>query len=254
MSLGAVRDRAVEWLVFQGKHDRTRGVASPGRSAIRFHGTETMRTILMITPRPVRALLGAALVLLPAIACDQGTTGPDDSALTATEANDWASALDGYAAVVMASQTAEAERTGSSSDARTIEITFKERQACPAGGEMRLEGRIVREHVRETRTTTARGEATQIMAACVRAGERGSTLTVDGDMTLTADHRWVDGRLSGPQTQSLNGTLKWTHSSGKTRSCEYHTTAAYDPEKRIRTLSGTVCGREVERTVSWSAT
>lgn len=238
---------------FNGSRAARGGSAPRGRLAIPSYGTEIMRTILRVSFRPCRALFGAALVLVPAIGCDRGATGPDGSALSATEANDWASALDGYGALVMSSQAVEAERAGSSSGARTVEITFKERQMCPAGGEMRLEGRIVREYTRETRTATARGEATQTLAACARTGERGSTLTVDGEMTLSAEHRWVEGRPNGPQTQSLIGTLKWTHSSGQTRSCEYRTTAVHDPEKRTRTMTGTVCGREVERTVSWGA-
>ncbi len=58
----------------------------------------------------------------------------------------------------------------------------------------------------------------------------------------------------GNQTSSKSGSFHWTRTNGaetQEGDCTFDVTSVRNPDSRRITISGTVCGREIDRTVTW---
>jgi hypothetical protein len=127
--------------------------------------------------------------------------------------------------------------------------SFSRSRPCPAGGNIELNGTIER---------TAHGDgvvefeaaANGKWNACART-RREITRTINGEFSLESHRRIVNGQAAGPQTSTKQGHFTWTSSNGKSGECEFNVTSTRFPEEGKRTVQGTVCGREIDRTVSW---
>nr|MDQ3388209.1 hypothetical protein [Gemmatimonadota bacterium] len=78
----------------------------------------------------------------------------------------------------------------------------------------------------------------------------GVTITTNGNpnVALKANHKMVNGALSGLQTQTQKGGFTFSTSDGRSGSCTIDITSTFDPATRTHTLKGTTCGRTVDRT------
>ncbi len=142
----------------------------------------------------------------------------------------------------------------------TDEVTFTRTRSCELGGEVVVDGTLVREWVAETRHVTIDVAATKTHVACtftVGAGagaESEITITLDGNpnVAITAHREREMGYFVGLQTMSHAGSVAWTKSDGTSGTCDIDIQAVLDPEAGTRTVTGTACGRTIDRTWTWN--
>lgn len=197
----------------------------------------------------MRRVTMLALVALVAVAsgCDDAT-GPDDGpdldalAAMALEADELTGLLidDVFLGAFAGTDIAVA-----AADPRP----FSRTRECPAGGSLTVAGQIDRTRNGEG-TVEIDVTGTGTWAACARL-RRELTVTVDGGFTFEAYRKRVNGAPVGPQTSHKAGSFTWTRSDGKSGQCSFDLTSTRNPDAGTRTLTGTMCGREIDRTVDW---
>jgi len=128
--------------------------------------------------------------------------------------------------------------------------TFSRTRPCQAGGSIELSGSIERTVTAE-RTVEFDASAQGTWNDCART-RRDITRTIDGEFSITSHRKIVNGQAAGPQTTTKQGQFSWTTSNGKSGECAFNVTSTRLPEEGTRTVQGTVCGREIDRTVTWS--
>lgn len=133
----------------------------------------------------------------------------------------------------------------------TDEITFSRTRSCPAGGELQVDGRLVRTFETDTRTMEATFTGTRSRTDCAFFRDQ-HVITVDGSARLDAFRRRVDGRPDGLQTASASGSWEAVRDDGETRACSFAVEVVRDPDNRTRTVSGFICGTEFTRTTTWN--
>jgi hypothetical protein len=126
---------------------------------------------------------------------------------------------------------------------------FSRTRNCPAGGTVSLHG------VAE-RTVSAAGVAEFTVSAegewsdCARS--RGARmLTIDGSFALEAYRRRAHGEFEGIQTTTKSGEFTWIRGNGETGSCVFSVTTSRNPATHQRHVEGSVCGRTINRDVTW---
>jgi hypothetical protein len=200
-----------------------------------------------------RTSAGAAVAaLLVAGACGDGATDPsqgldlEDAAFVALQTDELAGAivfdLVGVGPVLRGAGGREGE--------------FERSRDCPDGGTITLAGESTRtEHGDGAVEWTL--EATGEWNDCTRSrtsGDRSLTTVIDGSFQLEASRRH-NGRVPvGDQTMSKSGSFHWTRTTGaETREgdCSFEVTSVRNPDSRRIVVTGTVCGREIDRTVMW---
>jgi len=197
-----------------------------------------------IRTAPVLALLVAGACsdgLAPANAIDD-----DAAADIILEADAMAGGIL-FGQVLLAGFDAESDITIASGDIRE----FSRERDCPLGGNITLSGQIER---------TVTDEAVEFSASangswngCMRGNRRNDhTFTIDGTFAMSAFRRYVDRQPSGPQTASKSGSFTVTRDDGESRSCEYDVTSTRYPDENRRVVTGTICGREINREVTWN--
>jgi hypothetical protein len=128
--------------------------------------------------------------------------------------------------------------------------TFSRTRPCPAGGSIEVNGSIERTVTGE-RTMEFDASAEGKWNACART-RREITRTIDGEFSITSHRKIVNGQAAGPQTTTKEGHFTWSTSNDKSGECEFSVTSTRFPEEGRRTVQGSVCGREIDRTVTWS--
>jgi hypothetical protein len=190
-----------------------------------------------------------ALALLAFTACRNDGLGPDD-AFNADDAAEIALDTDAMTGDIVFAQMLFGGfglqgDVAINSDTRT----FARSHDCPAGGNIQLNGSI-------ERTVSGPGSFEFSVAAngawnnCAHT-RREITRTVNGTFSFESHRKLVNGQPEGPQTASKKGHFTWTTSNGKSGECEFDITSTRLPDQGKRTVQGTVCGRTIDRTVSW---
>ncbi|MCI0433868.1 MAG: hypothetical protein L0271_09460 [Gemmatimonadetes bacterium] len=192
--------------------------------------------------------LGLGLVVVVAAACSDDQ-GPDDGQLSAEEAAFIAIDTDAMAGEMILGHIMLFGGFGFGADAEVAdERTVSRSRPCPAGGSVSIEGSATRtrgDGVIEWTVTTA-----GTWDACAHE-RRGVTLTRNGSWEQTAHRKIVDGAFSGPQTSTKRGSFTWTKSTGESGECSFEVTSVRNPETGTRTVTGNVCGREINREITW---
>lgn len=127
---------------------------------------------------------------------------------------------------------------------------FSRERECPLGGTVTLSGEMERTRLGEG-VVEFRASANGTKTDCARQVRNDLTLTVNGTFSLEAYRKQVNGQPVGLQTTSKKGQFEWARSDGKTGACEYEITSVRNPETGKRTVTGTVCGREINREFNW---
>lgn len=139
---------------------------------------------------------------------------------------------------------------------RGVEGDFSRTRECPDGGSISIEGT-------STRTENGDGVVTWSLNAngtwddCTHSRSRGDvaiTTRIDGSFQLSAERKH-NGRVPvGNQTTTKSGSFTWERTRGdetRTGTCEFDVTSVRNPDARQIRIEGTVCGREVDRTIDW---
>jgi hypothetical protein len=144
----------------------------------------------------------------------------------------------------------ESSAIGGSSSAE-----FTRTHGCALGGQVVIAGTRERVWDREAGTGSMTMELTRSHEDCARpfesAADSATVITLNGAVTGTAYHEWAMGERRGVQTMTLVGELAWETDDGRAGTCVIDISANFDPETNTRTVTGTFCGREIDRTSAW---
>lgn len=129
------------------------------------------------------------------------------------------------------------------------EFEFVRTRPCPVAGRIVAEGSGVHTADRETHTVTLEYEGTKEIDGCAR--ERGDVvLTIDGRGSFEGFRKKVNGAFEGLQTHDQAGAFEWSTSDGREGACEYEIHVEFDPATGVKSVTGFVCDRRIERTVT----
>lgn len=203
-------------------------------------------------PMKKHVLITAAAAALLVAGCHE-TTGPG-SGLTPAELAELSNAMiqEGLAESADTSVTMTAA-DGLALDVITRSTEFTREFRCPLGGGITMAGTVERTRDTETRTGTLDVRAVRTFAECVRPlADSTITVTLNGDVSFTAHREWLEGQWHGVQEITLIGAVDWETSDGRADTCEIDIQASFDPETHTRTVTGTLCGEEVDRLGRWT--
>jgi hypothetical protein len=201
----------------------------------------------------VRTLVvtGAAMVFGLA-ACNTGTE--PSAGIDAADVNQLANDIDALSITTLGSSGATAMSPSysiSPSDAtplatvNTINRTFSNSHACPAGGTVSISGSVTGTSDPAAQNLSITTSATKTDADCAFNTKHG-VLTLNGNpnVEMTGTVNIVAGKPVGLQTMSHKGSYTWKR-NGNTGTCNVDVSSAYDPSAGTITVTGTMCGRTV---------
>ncbi|MFQ5889645.1 MAG: hypothetical protein ACE5JR_06290 [Gemmatimonadota bacterium] len=212
-------------------------------------------------------LIGALVGAIATAACgnDDAATGPSAAGLSAAEAEALALDFDGTGIEMIGGEIAAGGGSAAVSPSLSLspspvfdlivtDITFTRTRSCPLGGEVELAGEMHRERDTDTNTLTVEFEADKTPDHCSYAIPSG-TISISGNpnIAISGFRMRVNGVPTGLQTTTYVGSFTWEKSAGASGTCEVDISSVLDPENHTRTVSGTFCGRIVDRTVTWDA-
>jgi hypothetical protein len=188
------------------------------------------------------------VALVAAVGCSRDSVGPGLDGMGADDAASIAIDTDEITGdIILAQLDVGGFEAGLAVDG--ITRPFSRSHECQAGGTVTVNGEI-------ERTQSGDGVVEWTLVAdgawndCARArGDR--KLTIDGEFTLNAYRKRVNGEFVGPQTTTKSGHFTWTRGNGDTGECDLNLTSVRQPDARTIHITGTVCGREIDRTVEW---
>lgn len=202
--------------------------------------------------------LGLVILLALTGACGDGPpTAPGAEALTDAEVERLALDDEAFLTSFIGERfTAEAARaTGGELELSVVPIitegTFSWTRNCPGGGEVSAEGSFTREVDREAGTAAVSVEGEKRKDDCVH--RRGDVeITVNAEAAFEAHRAWARSGESwelSAATKSVEGEFSYATSDGRAGECEFELRAEWDPEARQVHVTGTYCGRDVDRIV-----
>jgi hypothetical protein len=204
----------------------------------------------MRTCRPIRRLPRLAAVLsCLTFGCD-GSTGPDSDDLGAANIEDLATFVAGLDATGGAAY-------GMTSDARTGSHNFNRSAPCPAGGTFSMTGSASSSVDPATRVLSTTWSHTQTHDDCAvthhRRDGREVTSVLDGTVSVNGTASYQLPQTRGEEREILSYSSRRVGSTtttvgDRTRTCEIDITQTYDPATGKFTVSGVMCGREVNVT------
>ncbi|MDT8437218.1 MAG: hypothetical protein RRA92_10745 [Gemmatimonadota bacterium] len=143
----------------------------------------------------------------------------------------------------------------------TDEVAFTRTRTCALAGEVVIEGTLLRTWEAETRHVSVDVRAVKTHMECTfplpasttDAAADPLTITLNGDpnVAINAHREREGGFFVGLQTMSHVGQIAWAKSDGTSGVCEVDIQVVLDPEARTRTVTGTLCGRTIDRTWTW---
>ena len=208
-----------------------------------------MRSEKPLSRVPTTVALAAALALA---GCDGGT-GPDDRD---TVSGEDAEAIAGFVSNVDFASVGVATLT-TTSGTRTYGRTV----SCPAGGSVSVSGSGETSRDDATRILSTKWTNTQTHAACAITHTRGDktvTAVIDGSVTGSGTASWQLPEKRGdlPTLLSWTGTRagSTTTTVGDRKStCEVNLTQTWNSATKMFTISGVMCGRQVNITRDWGS-
>ena len=130
--------------------------------------------------------------------------------------------------------------------------SFERTRTCRAGGSATLTGEGSRERDSDAGTLDHEASGTKVRDGC--GFVRGDvTITVDGSGEWTHERHFLDRAPTSTWITTWVGEFDWAKSTGQSGSCSHDLTATIDTEANTRTLVGTHCGREIDRSRTWRA-
>lgn len=219
-----------------------------------------MSQMQRFTRRSPRLLHLAVGVLAAGAALSLGgcrdATGPQQTKVSAADAKaiaDFVMGLDQTGpAFPSTAPTASMTPVGAASPAYGGTFSFNATRDCPGGGTRSAQGKTVLAVDTVAHTATLTFTSTHAYDACVFTHDTVTT-QLDGSITSKGetDFGMTGTRWHMPQITSFsgsrNGSLTRTV-NGNAVTCDISLTSSYDASTRTLTVSGTVCGRQVDYT------
>ncbi len=199
----------------------------------------------------------APVLALGLAACGGGFTASGDVP-SADEVNDLAQALAQGGFAGFGSVAGAPSRAPAVSGTSTIDYTGP----CNGGGTVKLAGSMTANVNQTTNSGTIDFNYTFAPSGCqvTTAGGKTFTITSDPNLKVDGNFSFSSGTTSTFQgSLGYNGKFNWTSSDGRAGACGVDLTANYDfsfsstSSTGSATLSGTVCGVTVTKTVNVSA-
>ncbi|HSU14243.1 hypothetical protein [Longimicrobium sp.] len=198
----------------------------------------------------------ALAAVLALAACDRGITNAgtanqlsrsDAVALAGDFGDQDGAMLDGFGGPAFS-----ASPDGPSFATSTVTTTFTRTRTCPQGGDVKLEGSLVRSWDRAAQTGSIQFTATRTEEACA-FNHNGATITVTGspNTQLTASQSVTNG-TPGIRTATKKGSFTWTKSTGGSGTCTVDVTHTWDPATHTLHVSGTLCRQTIDVTRTWT--
>lgn len=196
---------------------------------------------------------GVFVLALTIGACD--VFSPGDK-LTDAEVGELAAEI---AQLALVSSAIPSAQPAPAEEAVRITITLNQTNSCEGGGSAAISGSATADVNEQTGAGTISLNYTVTPTNCAVRTASAKVFRLTGDPNLT-----VSGQFSFTQT-SLDGTLdyqgrfKWVSDDGRSGSCDLSMKAVYDVTMSQTSMSGSVsvtgkvCGRDVNRTVTITA-
>ena len=201
-----------------------------------------------------RSTFALAMCALTLTACDEDTLAPEDG-LSELDVQFLALEIDAALGGVLDDYYATSANGPSGVEAQAAEpvtttYSYDRTRECSAGGSMAIAGTGTRVVDREAGTVDVTGTGTRTRTDCARS--RGDvTLTTNGTGVFSHERHWAVREATGTWTRTQSGDFDWTRSSGESGSCSYALTTTVDTGAGTASTTGTICGREIDRSASW---
>ena len=131
----------------------------------------------------------------------------------------------------------------------TTNFSWNRERECRDGGMVSASGEGTHVADRETGEVTIDFSGNKTITDCARV--RGDVvITLNGSGTFSGHRHKVNGQFEGLQTNDASGSFSWVTSDGRSGSCEYDLHVEWDPGTGVKTITGFVCEKEINRTVT----
>lgn len=131
----------------------------------------------------------------------------------------------------------------------TTSFSWTRERECRNGGMVVANGQGTHVADRETGELTIDFSGDKTITDCARV--RGDlVITINGAGIFDGHRHKLNGMFEGLQTNNASGSFNWVTSDGRSGECEYDIHVSWDPSTGIKTITGTVCDREINRTVT----
>ena len=131
--------------------------------------------------------------------------------------------------------------------------TFERSRPCHDGGTLTIAGASTSTWDAQAVTydvVVTSGTATR--AECAYAREDGVVITLTGEGTWTHERHYLDYAPTGTWITTYVGSYHWDKlATGEFGDCDYDLTRTVDTVANMRTLTGTSCGNDINRTDTW---
>ena len=128
--------------------------------------------------------------------------------------------------------------------------SFERSRSCHDGGTVTLAGSGTRTWDRDAKTYDVESSGTKTRDDC--AFPRGDvTITLNGTGEWTHERHYLERAPTGTWITTIVGDFDWAKSTGTSGNCSYDLTVTIDTAENTRTLTGTYCGRDIDRTRTW---
>ena len=95
------------------------------------------------------------------------------------------------------------------------------------------------------------GSGTKNRTDCTYTRGDGVQITLDGDADWTHERHYLNYAPTGTWITTYVGGYVWTKGTGESDSCTYSLTRTVDTAMNTRTLTGTSCGNDINRSDTW---
>lgn len=190
-----------------------------------------------------------AIVLFPLAACDDAT-GPAQAGLSGADMEAVAAFLassEAFASGVSFNESVD----GDGIAATTRTSTYTRTTTCPVAGQIEVNGSRTVSWDRDAGTASASFESTHAYQAC-EFERNEKSFKVDGSVVWAGSAAWQfqsDGKARQISEASGTRTGSITITSGdEVKTCDIALEKKYDPATNTFTVTGTMCGKDVNVT------
>jgi hypothetical protein len=134
--------------------------------------------------------------------------------------------------------------------------TFEKSRACHDGGTLTIAGSGTKTWDPEDRTYDVDLSGTKVREQCAhtRSDEfEDVVITLTGVAEWTHDRHYAQRHPTGEWVTTWVGNWDWSKSTGTSGHCTYDIVKTIDTEANTKTLTGVMCGNEVNKTSTWKS-